>query len=280
MKENSENRTSILDYDQYQYVIEKQNVKQNDKQIYRNILLNHKFVTIVLNDRNSSSLKIDTELSFGRIIQLGQIYPEESVFFTINKEKSFSVSDLPFKGKKSKKKLKYYHFQSKTDTFFFTFIKLLYILYLVAGILIFVHLLSLILKSECKFKSFYLWFSIIQALAMLYLGKIGVSKFNEDEIDDNYKDEIYDHDYMFWYNLIVLILTMCTFIFLINEYYIYIKSKKFIGIVILSFYIIILLMEIIALLFYDLTNKIFQLKKTDGYTLLEGNEEFGQMLDI
>ena len=115
---------------------------------------------------------------------------------------------------------------------------------------------------------------------MLYLGYIGVSKFNEEDIDDNYKDEIYNHDYMFWYNLIVLILTMCTFIFLINEYYIYIKNNKFIGIVILFFYIIILVMEIIALLFYDLTNKIFHLKKTDGYTLLQENEEFGQMLDI
>ena len=272
MKESSDNRT-ILDYDKYQYVIERQNIKQNDKQIYRDILLNHKYVTIVFNNKNSSSMKIDKELSFGRIIQLGQLFPEESVFFALNKEESFSVSA-------SKKNIKYYHFESKIDTFFYYFIQLLYFIYLFAGIIFFVHLMFLIWKSECQLKSFYLWFSLILVMIMLYLGSIGVSKFKGDEVNDNNNDEMYNHDYMFWYNFMVLILTICTFISLINEYYTYIKNKKFIGIIIISFYIIILLIEIVALFFYDLTTRIFQLRKSDGYMPLEENDEYGQIIDI
>lgn len=273
MRESSDSKT-VLDYDKFKYVIERTNIEKNDKEVYKEILLNHKTITVVFNNKNSSSVKIDTDISFGRIVQLSQIFPEENVFFALNKDESISLS------KDTRSKIYKYHIQTKMDIFFYYYIKLLYIFYLVASILIFVHLMTLILKSKCKFKSFYLWFSLILVIAMLYLGNIGVSKFNGVEVNENNNEDIYDQDYMFWYNFIVLFLTMCTFIFLINEHYIYIKNEKYVGVIIISFYIIILLIEIFALLFFDLTNKIYELKKNDGYILLEANEENEKLINI
>lgn len=189
-------------------------------------------------------------------------------------ENNNDINNLTHK-KSLKKKIKL----NNIELFFFYYMKLLYIFYLFASIVIFSHLTMLIIKSKCHFLSIHLWITIFLAITMLYLGYIGVSYFNGVEINKNNNDERYNHDTIFWFNFSVLALTMISFIFLIKEHYLDIKEEKYIGIIIISFYLLTLFVEIIALLFFDLTNKIFD-KKNDGYTLLELDEENEKLINI
>ena len=83
---------NIIDYNKYQYVIDDVDIEKNNAKIYRQILLKHNYITIVLNDINSSSIEINNEFSFLRIIQLAQLFPEETVMFTVYKGDSLSIS--------------------------------------------------------------------------------------------------------------------------------------------------------------------------------------------
>ena len=173
--------------------------------------------------------------------------------------------------KSIKRKIKLYNLEH----FFYYYMKLLYIFYLFASIIFFTHLVMLIIKSKCYFLSIHLWTTIFLAITMLYLGYIGVSHFNG--IDN---DKKYNHDNIFWFNFVVLVLTMISFIFLIKEHYLNNKQEKYIGIIIICFYLFTLLVEIIALLFFDLTNTIFDKTINEGYNLLDLDEENERLINI
>jgi hypothetical protein len=88
-----------------------------------------------------------------------------------------------------------------------------------------------------------------------------------------HEEENFDNDDLFWFNFFILVLTISSFIFLIMEHRLELKQKKYVGIEVICFYIIILLVEIFGLLYFDMTDRIVQLKVNDGYKLLEFNEE-------
>ena len=295
MKENSESsdNNNIVNDDKNKHLINNSNKKKNDSLIYKQILNSKDFITIIL---NNTQIKIRADISLKRIIELSEIIPEKFVLFELNKKESLSLSGIfkknnqfnidnnedEFKENKdiNKKPLNNNIKLNKVEIFFYYYMKLLYFFYLFAGIIIFVHLMSLILKSKCHITSFYLWFSFLLVITLLYLGYIGVSYFNGVEINENNHEGKYNHDNIFWFNFGVLVLTMISFIFLIKEHYLDIKEEKYIGKIIFSFYIIIILLEIIALLFFDLTNRIFEKKISDGYTLLEVDEEKERLINI
>lgn len=301
MKESSD-KNNILDYNKYKYLIDNEKIGKNQVYNYNQILFSKPTVTIVFNNDDSSSIQINNK-SFENIFRLAQIYPQEFIFFTLNKEESISISKS--QDSKSINKIKnessqnnnllisnrsnndYYlepknnNELTKLEIFFYYYMKLLYFFYLIAGIIIFIQLILLFINSKYKFKSFYLWITIILVIALLYLGYIGVTKFYGVKKNENiYREENYDQDSIFWFNFIVLVLTMTSFIFLIKEHYLEVKGEKIVGLIFISFYLIVLLIEIFALLYFDLTNRIFDLKLNDGYMLLESNEEHQRLIEI
>ena len=311
-----EKDSNIIDYNKYKYLIDTSDINKNDVSAYRQILLNQEYLTVVFNNKNSSSVKINNDISFGKIFSLAQLYALENIYFVENKEESMSISrpsdsksisnlsrninnintkeelllnndnnnnyysnKLNFDDFEQKHSLNKENRLTKLEIFFYYYIKILYIFYLLAGIIFFVYLIRIIIKYNFHFKSFYLWISFILVIAMLYLGYIGVSIFNGLNENIN-KEGKYDNDSFFWSNFGVLVLTILSFIFLIKENYLDNKGEKYIGIIIILFYLIVLLVEIIALIFFDLNNKIFDLKKNDGYILLESNEENEKLIEI
>lgn len=298
MKESS-NDKEVLDYSKYKYLIENSEIDKKRDLVFRQILFNKPNFTVVFNNHNCSSITIVGD-SLGKITQLAQKYPQEIVFFELNKEESLSVFSKSQNSRRSinnninninknkeeneefmSSKLNYdYLMQNNTfiqktnftklEKVFYYYMKLLYIFYLIAGILIFVHLINLIIITKFEFKSFYLWTTLLLVVAMVYLGYIGVTKYNDEESDN---DQKYDHDTLFWFHFGLLALTILSFIFLVKEHYLKIKEEQYIGVFIISFYIIVLLAEIIALLFFDLTKRIYAIKINDEYTLLDDENE-------
>ena len=305
MQESSD-KNNILDYNEYKYLIDKEDVEKNQVFNYCQILHNKPTVTVVFNNIDSSIIQINSNISLGRIIGMARLYPQESVFFEVNKEESKSKSQdsrsiNKIKNESSqnnnlyisnKSNNNYYLEQKKSlnnnnnkltklEIFFYYYMKLLYFFYLIAGIIIFIQLMLLFFNSKYKFKSVYLWVTIILVIAILCLGYIGVTKFYGVKKNENIHDEEnYAQDNIFWFNFTVLVLTMTSFIFLIKEHYLEVKGEKIIGLIFISFYLIVLLIEIFALLYFDLTNRIFELKLNDGYMLLESNEENERLLEI
>lgn len=294
---------NIIDYNKYQYVIDDVDIEKNNAKIYRQILLKHNYITIVLNDINSSSIEINNEFSFLRIIQLAQLFPEETVMFTVYKGDSLSISLSKSKSQNNQSisninenKNNYGYdlnqklFGNKNNLnkleknyyFFYYYMKCLYYIYLLIGIIILIHYMFIILKSGfSKFFSYYTLFSLLLIMFMLYLGYFGSTIFNGVEKSESSNiDENYNHDYLFWFNFTVTTLTMISFIFLLKENHFDIKKEKYFGVFIIFVYIFILLVEIIALLFFDLTKKIFEIKVNEGYTLLETNEEKERLINI
>lgn len=230
MKEISDNN-NILDYSKYKYLIDNKDIEKNKILAYRDILINKEYVTVVFNDNNSSSIQIDTNTSFGRICSLCQKYPQEVVFFEVNKDESMSVSKsqdfkslnklktksedehlnpnnnlylsnktnydyLEFRDSSNKiNKLNPLATLTSSEKFFYCYIKSLYLTYFIFGIIIFIHSNSLIFLTNYKIKSIYYWISFLLFLSMLYMGYIGVSKFNGvDKKEGN--EENYNHDTM------------------------------------------------------------------------------------
>ena len=314
MKEKSDNN-NILDYSKYKYLIDNLDIGKNKNLSYRQILLSKEYVTVVFNNNNSSSIQINTNTSFGRICSLCQKYPQEVVFFEVNKDESMSVSKS--QDFKSLNKLKtkegeddhlypnnnlylsnktnfdYLEFKdsshklnnlnsltklTSSEKFFYYYIKCLYIIYFIFGSVIFIHSNSLILLTKYKIKSFYYWISFLLFLAMLYMGYIGFSKFNGVEKKENSAEENYNHDTIFWYNFYLLSLTLTCFIFLIKDHCLEIKEEKIFGFIMLAFYITVIFIEVGALLFFDLTNRIYHLKTNEEYILLD--EENERLIEI
>lgn len=308
-----EKDSNIIDYNKYKYLIDTSDINKNDVSIYKQILLNKDYLTVVFNNKNSSSIKINNDISFGRIFILAQLYALENIYFVENKEESMSTSknqdsksisnlsrninnkeELLLNNDNnnySSNKLNFDYLDkkispnketklTKLEIFFYYYMKILYIFYLFAGIIFFVYLMSLIIKFKFHFESFYLWISFILVVAMLNLGYKGVCVFNGINENKNNKEEKYDNDTFFWFNFGVLSLNILSFISLIKEHYIDNKGEKYIGIIIICFYLIVLLVEVIALLFFDLNNKIFDFKINDGYILLESNEENEKLIEI
>lgn len=300
MKEKSE-ISNILDYNKYKYLINNLDIKKSQDTIYKEILLSRKFITVVFNDETSSSIQIDTNTSLGKILCLAQKYPQEIVFFEINKDESLSLSKSHDTRNVSRKKLNIseemelntksnFEYSSKkiifnknklttSEKFFFYYMKLLYIFYILCGIILFSYCIVLLLISTIKFKSYFIWVTFVLILEMISLGTIGFAKLNGIDKIKN-EDDKFDNDDLFWFNLIVLIFTMGSFILLIKEHCLDIKEEKYVGIIIITFYIIILLVEIIGLLFFDLTDRIVDFKIDDGYRLLESNEENERLIEI
>ena len=308
MKESSD-KNNVLDYNKYKYVIDNENIEKNKVYNYNQILLSKPTVTVVFNNRDSSTIQINNNISFGRIIGLAQIYPVEFIFFEVNKEESMSISKSQdsrsinkIKNESSqnnnlyisnKSNNEYYLEQKKSlnnnnnykltklEIFFYYYMKLLYFFYLIAGIIIFIQLMLLFFNTKYKFKSVYFWVTIVLVIAILCLGYIGVTKFYGVKKNENiHADDHYDQDDIFWFNFILLVLTMTSFIFLIKEHYLEVKGEKIVGLIFISFYLIVLLIEIFALLYFDLTNRIFELKLNDGYMLLDSNEENERLIEI
>ena len=308
MKESSD-KNNVLDYNKYKYVIDNENIEKNKVYNYNQILLSKPTVTVVFNNRDSSTIQINNNISFGRIIGLAQIYPVEFTFFEVNKEESMSISKSQdsrsinkIKNESSqnnnlyisnKSNNEYYLEQKKSlnnnnnykltklEIFFYYYMKLLYFFYLIAGIIIFIQLMLLFFNTKYKFKSVYFWVTLVLVIAILCLGYIGITKFYGVKKNENiHGDENYDQDDIFWFNFILLVLTMTSFIFLIKEHYLEVKGEKIVGLIFISFYLIVLLIEIFALLYFDLTNRIFELKLNDGYMLLDSNEENERLIEI
>ena len=300
MKEKSD-IPNILEYNKYKYLINNLGIGKRQNEIYKNILLSKSFVTVVFNNENSSSILIDTNISLGKIICLAKKYPQEVVFFEINKEESLSLSKSQESRFKSNKKFNsseefeintksnYDYLEKKNnininkfsslEQFFYYYMKLLYIFYIISAIILLLYSTVLIIISKFFFKSYFIWATFVLIFLMLYVGYSGFMKLNGTNIKKN-EEEKYDNDDLFWFNFIILVLTISSFIFLIKEHRLQLKQKKYVGIEIISFYIIILLIEIIGLLFFDMTDRIVEFKVSNGYKLLESNEENEKLLEI
>ena len=91
MKESSD-KNNILDYNKYKYLIDNEKIEKDKVYNYSQVLLSKPTVTIVFNNKDSSTIQINNNISLGKIIGLAQIYPQEFVFFEVNKEESMSIS--------------------------------------------------------------------------------------------------------------------------------------------------------------------------------------------
>ena len=304
----------VINYNKYKYLINKEDINKNRDMIYRDILLRQQNLTIVFNNNNSSSLEINANISYGRIIQLAQVFPQEYVYFELNKNESSHSSvnanktnseDINLKLAndnnilinknineellpKYRQKFSYLDKSiskaikkniTEREKFFYYYIILLYVLYLIAGICLFVYILSLIIRFKCGVASLYLWTGFLLIVAMLFLGYIGTVKLNQEDLDEN-EVQLYNHDNIFWFHFIVLLLTITNFIYLIKEHYLDIKGEKYIGILVILLYIILLLFEIIGLLFFDLTNRIYYLNISNSYKSFGTNEENEKLLNV
>ena len=287
MEENIDNQ-NILNYNNYQYIIHDLDINKNNVSSYRDILYNHEYLNIVFNDNNSSSIKINTENSLKRIAQMAQIFAEEIIMFVLEEKDELSSKLSRYQSNKSlsmskknlnnenlyKKKTsnKYTKKISELEKIMYCSIKFLYILYLIFGISII--FIILILRSIFDF---YFFISFLLIILMLNLAYEGISKFfiiKENDIN------AISFDSLFWHNFVVLFLTMVSFLFLIEEKYSKIKEKKYIGLIIIFWYIFMLLFESITLFFYDLTKKLFYLEINNEYVLLESNDEKERLLNI
>ena len=287
MEENIDNQ-NILNYNNYQYIIHDLDINKNNLSSYRDILYNHEYLNIVFNDNNSSSIKINTENSLKRIAQMAQIFAEEIIMFVLEEKDELSSKLSRYQSNKSlsmskknlnnenlyKKKTsnKYTKKISELEKIMYCSIKFLYILYLIFGISII--FIILILRSIFDF---YFFISFLLIILMLNLAYEGISKFfiiKENDIN------AISFDSLFWHNFVALFLTMVSFLFLIEEKYSKIKEKKYIGLIIIFWYIFMLLFESITLFFYDLTKKLFYLEINNEYVLLESNDEKERLLNI
>jgi hypothetical protein len=293
MKEKSD-IPNILDYNKYKYLINNLNIGKSQNTIYREILLSRKYVTVVFNNETSSSIQINANTSLGKITNLAQKYPQELVFFEVSKEESLSLSKSHGTRNLNNKKLNSSEeFETNTksnfdnsekknifdsiklsslERFFYYYMKLLYIFYIFCSIILLLYTIVLIINSKFQLKSYFIWVTFALIMGMIYVGYIGFKKLNGTEIKIN-EEEKFDNDDLFWFNFFILVLTICSFIFLIMEHRLELKQKKYVGIEVICFYIIILLVEIFGLLYFDMTDRIVQLKVNDGYKLLEFNEE-------
>ena len=293
MKEKSD-IPNILDYNKYKYLINNLNIGKSQNTIYREILLSRKYVTVVFNNETSSSIQINANTSLGKITNLAQKYPQELVFFEVSKEESLSLSKSHGTRNLNNKKLNSSEeFETNTksnfdnsekknifdsiklsslERFFYYYMKLLYIFYIFCSIILLLYTIVLIINSKFQLKSYFIWVTFALIMGMIYVGYIGFKKLNGTEIKIN-EEEKFDNDDLFWFNFFILVLTISSFIFLIMEHRLELKQKKYVGIEVICFYIIILLVEIFGLLYYDMTDRIVQLKVNDGYKLLEFNEE-------
>ena len=293
MKEKSD-IPNILDYNKYKYLINNLNIGKNQNAIYRDILLSKKYVTVVFNNETSSSIQIDANISLGKITNLAHKYPVELVFFEVSKEESLSLSKSQDTRNINNKKLNaseelYLNTKSNFDDsekknffdnnklssleqFFYYYMKLLYTFYIFSAFILLLYTILLIVISKFKLKSYFIWVTFALVFGMFYVGYIGFKKLNGTDIKIN-EEEKYDNDDLFWFNFFILVLTVSSFIFLIREHRLEIKQKKYVGVEIICFYIIILFVEIFGLLYFDMTDRIVQLKINDGYKLLESNEE-------
>lgn len=293
MKEKSD-IPNILDYNKYKYLINNLNIGKSQNTIYREILLSRKYVTVVFNNETSSSIQINANTSLGKITNLAQKYPQELVFFEVSKEESLSLSKSHGTRNLNNKKLNSSEeFETNTksnfdnsekknifdsiklsslERFFYYYMKLLYIFYIFCSIILLLYTIVLIINSKFQLKSYFIWVTFALIMGMIYVGYIGFKKLNGTEIKIN-EEEKFDNDDLFWFNFFILVLTISSFIFLIMEHRLELKQKKYVGIEVICFYIIILLVEIFGLLYFDMTDRIVQLKVNDGYKLLEFNEE-------
>ena len=112
---------------------------------------------------------------------------------------------------------------------------------------------------------------------MLNLAYEGISKFFRIKESD---DKDISFDSLFWHNFAVLFFTMLSFLCLIEEKYSKIKEKKYIGLIIIFWYIFMLIFESISLFFYDLVKELFYLEINNEYILLESNEEKERLLNV
>lgn len=293
MKEKSD-IPNILDYNKYKYLINNLNIGKSQNTIYREILLSRKYVTVVFNNETSSSIQINANTSLGKITNLAQKYPQELVFFEVSKEESLSVSKSHGTRNMNNKKLNsseefeintksnYDNLEKKNifdnnklsslEHFFYYYMKLLYIFYIFCSIILLLYTIVLIINSKFQLKSYFIWVTFALIMGMIYIGYIGFKKLNGTDIKIN-EEEKFDNDDLFWFNFFILVLTISSFIFLIKEHRLELKQKKYVGVEVICFYIIILLVEIFGLLYFDMTDRIVQLKVNDGYKLLEFNED-------
>ena len=293
MKEKSD-IPNILDYNKYKYLINNLNIGKSQNSIYREILLSRKYVTVVFNNETSSSIQINANTSLGKITNLAQKYPQELVFFEVSKEESLSVSKSHGTRNMNNKKLNsseefeintksnYDNLEKKNifdnnklsslEHFFYYYMKLLYIFYIFCSIILLLYTIVLIINSKFQLKSYFIWVTFALIMGMIYVGYIGFKKLNGTDIKIN-EEEKFDNDDLFWFNFFILVLTISSFIFLIKEHRLELKQKKYVGVEVICFYIIILLVEIFGLFYFDMTDRIVQLKVNDGYKLLEFNEE-------
>jgi len=286
MEENDDNQ-NILNYNNYQYIIHDLDINKKNVSLYRDILNNHEYLNIVFNDNNSSTIKIKTEKSLRRIVQMAQIFAEEIVMWVLEDKDELSSKLSRYQSNKSlsisKKNLKYENLYKKAykentkginevEKILYCSVKFLYILYLIFGISII--FIILILRSIFDF---YFFISFLLIILTLNLAYEGISKFFRIKENDN---SSISFDSLFWHNFVVLFLTMVSFLILIDEKYSRIKEKKYIGLVIIFWYVFMLLFESITLFFYDLTKKLFYLEINNEYVLLESNEEKERLLNV
>ena len=287
MEENIDNQ-NILNYNNYQYIIHDLDINKNNVSSYRNVLYNHKYLNIVFNDNNSSSIKLNTENSLKRIAQMAQIFAEEIIMFIIEEKDELSSKLSKYQSNKSlsmsKKNMNYENlYKTKTsnenpkrisemEKIFYCSIKFLYILYLIFGISII--FIIIILRSIFDL---YFFISFLLIILMLNLAYEGISKFFRIKENEN---NVISFDSLFWHNFVVLFLTMVSFLFLIEEKYSKIKEKKYIGLIIIFWYIFMLIFESISLFFYDLVKELFYLEINNEYILLESNEENERLLNV
>lgn len=205
-------------------------------------------------DKNYKNMKINNNINFTEKEKNEYLLGEKE-----NQENIYENYELFYAGKRN-------------NHFFYYCIKVLYIYYLICSILIFIHFMTFVGDIEYRRFSSYAIFCILLVISMATLGCIGIFVYNGMDLTPNKNIYILNEKTLFWFNFIILLLTMSTFTCLIKEHNNFLKSQITIGVLIILLYIISIIFEAFILLFYDLTD-FFRVKEEGKYSILSSDEE-------
>ena len=133
------------------------------------------------------------------------------------------------------------------------FYKWIYHIYLLTGIILFLHYITFIF-SEYNNYEFYKLIGFLFIIYLIFLGYIGIKN---RYFDLNMHEYLYIRNYLFWLHFFILILSMISFIglVLIGDKFKFIKSQGIFGFLIAVIYSAIIIIEIIYIFYFDIINK-------------------------
>jgi hypothetical protein len=137
------------------------------------------------------------------------------------------------------------------DRYFFY--KWIYHIYLIIGIILFLHYITFIF-SEYNNCDFYKLIGFLFIIYLIFFGYLGIkNKYSNFNINDY----VYIRNYLFWLHFLILIMSMISLIALglIGNKFTFVKRQGIFGFLIILIYITIIIIEIIYIFHFDIINK-------------------------